>query len=86
MNLRRDILVIKLPNFLDYLYENFYLEQEFCFSTVGLLPFFHSYGMAVFLSQALYNGAHTLCLLKFETESFLSAVRRHKVKLELKLL
>lgn len=46
---------------------------------LGVLPFFHSYGLATLIHLDLYVGAHVMCLRKFDVDIFLQAVRRHKV-------
>jgi acyl-CoA synthetase (AMP-forming)/AMP-acid ligase II len=42
---------------------------------LGLLPFFHSYGFAAILILGLHHGASTICLPRFEPESFLKTIR-----------
>eukprot|EP00668_Euglena_longa_P026949 GGOE01033725.1.p1 GENE.GGOE01033725.1~~GGOE01033725.1.p1 ORF type:complete len:529 (+),score=196.85 GGOE01033725.1:38-1624(+) len=46
---------------------------------LGLLPFFHIYGMTVVLNAALYNGVQIVTLPRFEPEPFLQTLERHKV-------
>ena len=46
---------------------------------IGLLPFFHSYGSAAFLVAGVYLGVHTLTLPRFDPQTFLNAIRTHKV-------
>ncbi|CAL8108931.1 unnamed protein product [Orchesella dallaii] len=45
---------------------------------IGLLPFFHAYGMSTLLHLSSYVGAHVLCMRKFDVDLFLQGVRRHK--------
>jgi len=45
---------------------------------LGLLPFFHCYGMTNFLIINLAWGSNTLCLPKFDPNTFLHAIRNHK--------
>ncbi len=48
-------------------------------SLLGLLPFFHIYGMVVILFQALLHGNRLIVLPKFEPETFLSVIERYRV-------
>lgn len=48
--------------------------------TVGILPFYHIYGMTVILSMALYNGAKIVTMPKFEMEDFLGLVEEHGIE------
>ncbi|ODM92784.1 4-coumarate--CoA ligase 1 [Orchesella cincta] len=45
---------------------------------IGLLPFFHSYGMAAIVLAGLYQGAHSMSLPSFDPATFLKAIREHK--------
>ncbi|CAL8108950.1 unnamed protein product [Orchesella dallaii] len=45
---------------------------------IGLLPFFHSYGMAAIVLVGLYQGAHSMSLPRFDPATFLKAIREHK--------
>ena len=45
---------------------------------LGILPFFHIYGMVTVLFNSILNGAKTVVLPKFEPEMFLSAIQRYK--------
>jgi len=48
--------------------------------TVGILPFYHIYGMTIILSMALYRGATIITMPKFEMEDFLGLVEEHKIE------
>ncbi|NBB73217.1 MAG: AMP-binding protein [Bacteroidetes bacterium] len=48
--------------------------------TVGILPFYHIYGMTIILSMALYRGATIITMPKFEMEDFLGLVQEHKIE------
>ncbi len=46
---------------------------------IGVLPFFHIYGMVVVLSFGLYKGATNVTLPRFEMEGFLKTMEEHAV-------
>ena len=48
--------------------------------TVGILPFYHIYGMTVILSMALRRGATIITMPKFEMEDFCGLVQKHKIE------
>ena len=48
---------------------------------IGVLPFFHIYGMAVVLLQSLYAGSKLVTLPNFQPESFLSTIEKHKINI-----
>ena len=48
--------------------------------TVGILPFYHIYGMTVILSMALYRGAKIVTMPKFEMEDFCELVEQHGIE------
>ncbi|CAG7723148.1 unnamed protein product [Allacma fusca] len=50
-------------------------EQE---RLLGLLPFFHSYGLACILNVNMLKGSHTLTLPRFEVNSFVRAIRQQR--------
>jgi acyl-CoA synthetase (AMP-forming)/AMP-acid ligase II len=55
-------------------YENGNPQEIF----LGLLPFFHSYGLMAFIQSGLYFGAQTICLPEFKPQLFLETIRNHK--------
>ncbi|KAJ3113570.1 putative fatty-acid--CoA ligase FadD10 [Phlyctochytrium bullatum] len=46
---------------------------------VGVLPFFHMYGLQMSLHSALFNGVSVVVISKFELEPFLTALSKYKV-------
>jgi len=48
--------------------------------TVGILPFYHIYGMTVILSMALRQGATIVTMPKFEMEDFCQLVEKHGIE------
>ena len=46
---------------------------------IGLLPFYHIYGMVVVQFGSLTQGAKLVVVPKFEQEMFLSAIQEHRV-------
>jgi len=46
---------------------------------LGVLPFFHIYGMTVVMSLALRNGATVVTMPRFDLESFLSILETYRV-------
>ncbi|XP_019625815.1 PREDICTED: 4-coumarate--CoA ligase 1-like isoform X2 [Branchiostoma belcheri] len=46
---------------------------------LGLLPFFHIYGMSVILAASLQLGAKVVVIPKFDQELFLKCIQDHKV-------
>lgn len=46
---------------------------------IGVLPFFHIYGLTVILNLALWRGATVVTMPKFELETFLRLLSEHKV-------
>ncbi len=48
---------------------------------VGLLPFFHIYGMNAVLSAGLYLGGTTIVVEKFEPNSLLDLLLKYKVNI-----
>lgn len=46
---------------------------------VGVLPFFHIYGMVVVLNHAIYKGAAIVCMPRFDLEQFLQILQDHAV-------
>jgi len=48
--------------------------------TVGILPFYHIYGMTVILSMALRCGATIVTMPKFEMDDFCALVQQHEIE------
>ncbi|HEY3080363.1 MAG TPA: 4-coumarate--CoA ligase family protein [Chloroflexota bacterium] len=46
---------------------------------IGLLPFFHIYGMLVILNLALYKGATVVTMPRFDLEQFLQTLQNYRV-------
>ncbi|XP_071538541.1 probable 4-coumarate--CoA ligase 3 [Panulirus ornatus] len=46
---------------------------------MGLLPFFHIYGMMVIMSSGLANGAKIVTLPKFDPKSYVNVMKNHKI-------
>ncbi|MFN3334076.1 MAG: AMP-binding protein, partial [Caldilinea sp.] len=46
---------------------------------LGLLPFFHIFGMAVIMSWALRRGATVVTMPRFDMEVFLNLIQTHKI-------
>ena len=46
---------------------------------IGVLPFFHIYGMTVIMNQALRTGATIVTMPRFDLGGFLELVERHRV-------
>ncbi len=46
---------------------------------IGLLPFFHSYGLQIFLNYSLYCGATVVVMPQFDLETFLRLVQKYKI-------
>ena len=46
---------------------------------LGLLPFFHIYGMVVIMNMSLAMGATVVTIPRFDPELFLSLIQKHKV-------
>ena len=49
-------------------------------TTVGVLPFYHIYGMTIILSMALRCGATVVTMPKFEMEDFCALVEEHGIE------
>ena len=47
--------------------------------TIGILPFYHIYGMTVIMGAALRSGATIVTMPRFEIEQFLSLIQQHGV-------
>jgi len=48
-------------------------------TVIGVLPFFHIYGMTVIMNQALRVGATAVTMPRFELDAFLTLLERHRV-------
>ncbi|NUM44418.1 MAG: 4-coumarate--CoA ligase family protein [Anaerolineales bacterium] len=46
---------------------------------VGILPFFHIYGMLVIMNASLYHGATVITMPRFDMEQFLQLVQQYKI-------
>jgi acyl-CoA synthetase (AMP-forming)/AMP-acid ligase II len=46
---------------------------------IGVLPFFHIYGMTVIMNMGLHGGVTTVTMPRFDLEQFLSLIQEHKV-------
>ena len=49
---------------------------------LGILPFFHIYGMVPVLMGSLQDGAFLTTVSKFDPETFLTAIQQQKVAIE----
>ena len=58
----------------------FYLYEDNT-TLLGVLPFFHIYGMVVILFSSLHAGSKIVSLPKFEPELFLSAMEKYKTNI-----
>eukprot|EP00667_Euglena_gracilis_P006171 EG_transcript_6218 len=71
-NVLANIIQINQPQFFDVTPAD---------SILGILPFFHIYGMAVVLLSSLSNGTRIVTLPRFEPEAFLTALAAHRINL-----
>ena len=69
-NVTANILQLEHPEVL-------YLYKEGT-TVLGVLPFFHIYGMVAVLFSSLYAGSKVVSLPKFEPELFLNAISKYK--------
>jgi len=46
---------------------------------VGILPFFHIYGMLVIMNASLYQGAKIVTMPRFDMEQFLQLIEKYKI-------
>eukprot|EP00123_Amoebidium_parasiticum_P013736 comp22123_c1_seq1/m.32344 comp22123_c1_seq1/g.32344 ORF comp22123_c1_seq1/g.32344 comp22123_c1_seq1/m.32344 type:complete len:576 (-) comp22123_c1_seq1:520-2247(-) len=46
---------------------------------IGLLPFYHAYGLGVIVNLALHRGASISCIPKFEPVEFLTTIQKDKL-------
>ena len=48
---------------------------------MGLLPFFHIYGMAVILFTSMHSGSKVISLPSFDSDTFLAAIQKYKINI-----
>lgn len=48
-------------------------------TVMGVLPFFHIYGMVVILNMSLAQGATVVTIPRFDLEQFLELIQKHKI-------
>lgn len=48
---------------------------------VGVLPFFHIYGMVLILNLAIYSGITLVTMPRFDLQQFLEAVQKYKISI-----
>ena len=48
---------------------------------MGLLPFFHIYGMAVILFTSMHSGSKVISLPKFDGDTFLTAIQKYRINI-----
>ena len=48
-------------------------------AVLGLLPFFHIYGMVIVMGVPFYQGGKVVCMTRFEQETFLQIIQDYKV-------
>ena len=46
---------------------------------IGVLPFFHIYGMVLILNLAIYRGVTLVTMPRFDLEQFLQIVEKYKI-------
>lgn len=51
-------------------------EQD---TVIGILPFFHIYGMVVIMNYAFYAGATVVTMPRFDMEQFLQLIEKYKI-------
>lgn len=61
--------------------ELFNLPEEPSSCLMGVVPFFHIYGIVVILLSSLYGGTSVVSLPKFEPDLFLSTIEKHRVNI-----
>jgi acyl-CoA synthetase (AMP-forming)/AMP-acid ligase II len=72
--LTHDNLVAQLHQFLS-------VQEGLEGSIVGVLPFFHIYGLVLILMAALWRGAPLIVMGRFEIEAFLAALAKYRVEM-----
>ena len=55
------------------------LEMEEDDVVIGVLPFFHIYGMTVIMNMGLHSGVTTVTMPRFDLEQFLTLIQDHEV-------
>ena len=50
---------------------------------LGLLPMYHIYGLVIVLFGCIAKGAKLIMLPKFEPQTFLESIQKHKVRIML---
>ena len=68
-------------NILQLIHHELYDPNRNELSRLGLLPFFHMYGMSVVLLSSLYSGTKVVSLPKFDPKTFLGAIEKYKVRM-----
>lgn len=48
-------------------------------TVLGVLPFFHIYGLVIVMSLTLFQGGKIVCMPRFEPEKFLETLQNYKV-------
>lgn len=70
-NVTANVNQIFHPQFIDY-------TDTDC-RLIGVVPFFHIYGMVVLLASGLHQGASNVILPRFEPELFLSTIQNYNI-------
>ena len=69
---------VNTPN-KDIMNHDGYHADGYSEATIGVMPFFHIYGMVVTLGSALLQGAKVVTMDKFRPREFLSSCERHRI-------
>lgn len=72
-NIIANVLQLEHPELINY--------REEGTSVLGVLPFFHIYGMVTVLFASLYAGSKIVSLPEFEPELFLNAISKHETNI-----
>ena len=59
--------------------ELFNFPDEPSLRLLGVVPFFHMYGIVIVILSSLYGGTSVVSLPKFEPDSFLAAIEKYRV-------
>ena len=70
-NVTANINQLAHPQYLDFTDPNCHC--------IGVLPFFHIYGMIIVLASGLYQGGTSVILPKFEPEQFLQTMQNYRI-------